>query len=161
MTRIIALIFSHGATLAIGFALGIYFLPILTAPDAPAAEVLAQEAQAAEYSAELTRDLAGSDALHWGEGTISVTPERIVHQGELAPGPDYMVYLTREFVEDEASFEAIKAESVRIGAVKSFDGFLLDIPAGVNIDEFTSVVVWCESFGEFITAAQYRELMEA
>jgi hypothetical protein len=161
MTRIIALIFSHGATLAIGFALGIYFLPILTAPDAPAAEVLAQEAQAAEYSAELTRDLAGSDALHWGEGTISVTPERIVHQGELAPGPDYMVYLTREFVEDEASFEAIKAESVRIGAVKSFDGFLLDIPAGVNIDDFTSVVVWCESFGEFITAAQYRELMAA
>ena len=159
MTRIIALIFSHGATLAIGFALGIYFLPILTAPDAPAAEVLAQEAQAAEYSAELTRDLAGSDALHWGEGTISVTPERIVHQGELAPGPDYMVYLTREFVEDEASFEAIKADSVRIGSVKTFDGFLLDIPAGVNIDDFTSVVVWCESFGEFITAAQYRELM--
>ena len=156
MTRIIALIFSHGATLAIGFALGIYFLPILTAPDAPAAEVLAQEAQAAEYSAELTRDLAGSDALHWGEGTISVTPERIVHQGELAPGPDYMVYLTRDFVEDEASFEAIKSEAVQIGDVKSFDGFLLDVPAGVDVENYTTVVIWCEAFGEFITAGQYR-----
>ena len=156
MTRIILLVFSHGATLAIGFALGVFFLPILIAPPSPEAEILAQEAQAAEYSVELTRDLAGSDALHWGEGTISVTPERIVHQGQLAPGPDYKVYLTREFVEDEAGFEAIKSESVQLGSVNTFEGFLLDVPAGVNIDDFTTVVGWCETFGEFITAGQYR-----
>jgi len=161
MKRIVLLFFTHGATLAIGFALGIYLLPILTAPPAPEAEVLAQEAQAAEYSVELTRDLAGSDALHWGEGTISVTPERIVHQGELAPGPDYKVYLTREFVEDEAGFEAIKADAVQIGDVKTFEGFLLDVPVGVNVDDFTTVVVWCETFGEFITAGQYRNLTGA
>ncbi len=156
MTRILILAVSHIATLAIGSALGVFFLPILTAPDAPDAQVLAQEAEAAQFTAQLTRDLAGSDALHWGEGTISITPERIVHQGELAPGPDYKVYLTNGFAQDEAGFEAIRESAVQIGSVKSFDGFLLDVPAGVNVEDFDTVVVWCESFDEFITAGRYR-----
>ncbi len=156
MKKIILLLISHGAVLGIGFALGVFFLPILTAEPAPAAAVLQQEAQQAEFSAELTRDLRGSDGLHWGEGTISVSPQRIVHQGELAPGPDYRVYLTKDFVEHEDEFEPVKADAVQIGSVKSFDGFLLDVPAGVDIEDYTTVVVWCETFGEFITAAKYR-----
>ncbi len=156
MKKIILLLFSHGAVLGIGFALGVFFLPILTAESAPDAAVLEQEVQQADYSAQLTRDLRGSDALHWGEGTISVSPERIAHQGELAPGPDYMVYLTKDFVEHEDEFEPVKQDAVRIGAVKSFDGFLLDVPDGVDVEGYTTVVVWCETFGEFITAAKYR-----
>lgn len=156
MKRIVILAITHLATLAAGFMLGIYYLPILTAPDSPDAQVLAEEAEAAEFSTALTRDLPGSDGFHWGEGIISVTPERIVHQGELAPGPDYKVYLTQEFVDDEASFEAIKSEAVQIGDVKSFDGFLLDVPADVDVEDYTTVVIWCEAFGEFITAGQYR-----
>lgn len=156
MKRIILLTITHAAALAIGFAAGIFYLPILTAEDAPDAVVLEQQAAAAQYSAELTRDLRGSDTFHWGEGTISVSESAISHQGELAPGPDYKVYLTREFVEDEAEFEALKSDAVLIGDVKSFDGFLLDVPEGVNIEDYTTVVVWCESFGEFITAGRYR-----
>jgi len=156
MKRILILLVSHAVAIGAGFALGIYFLPILTAPPAPAAEVLQEQAAQAEYSGELIRDLRGSDALHWGEGTISVSPGRIVHQGELAPGPDYIVYLTNEFVEDEAGFEVARANAARIGAVKSFDGFLLDVPEGVDIEDHNTVVVWCEAFGEFITATQYR-----
>ncbi|NVE95579.1 DM13 domain-containing protein [Altererythrobacter lutimaris] len=156
MKRIILLALTHAGALAIGFAAGIFYLPILTAEAAPEASVLEQQAASAEYSAELTRDLRGSDGLHWGEGTISVSETAISHQGELSPGPDYKVYLTKEFVEDEAEFEAIKADAVRIGDVKSFDGFLLDVPEGVDVSEYTTVVVWCETFGEFITAGQYR-----
>jgi hypothetical protein len=40
--------------------------------------------------------------------------------------------------------------------VKTFEGFLLDIPAEVNVDDYNTVLVWCETFGEFITAAKYR-----
>lgn len=156
MLRTAVLFVSHIAMLGIGFALGIYFLPILTAAPSPEAEVLATEASAAQYSTELTRDLAGSDALHWGEGTISVSPASIVHQGELAPGPDYRLYLTSGFVEDEAGFEAVKESAQYIGDVNSFEGFLLDVPEGVDIEQYDTVVVWCESFGEFITAGQYR-----
>ena len=61
-----------------------------------------------------------------------------------------------EFVEDEAGFEAIKASSYRVGDVKTFQGFILDVPADVDVNQFNTVLVWCEAFGEFITAGKYR-----
>ncbi|MCP9483954.1 DM13 domain-containing protein [Shimia sp. CNT1-13L.2] len=155
MRRILLLV-SHTIVLAIGFALGVYFLPILTAPKGPDQAVLEAEAQGATYSAEFTRDLKGSDFLHWGEGTVSVSPKQIVHMGKLAPGPDYKLYLVPEFVEDEASFEAVKARSVQVGDVKTFDGLILEVPEGVDIEAYDTVLIWCEAFGEFITAAKYR-----
>ena len=154
--RAFFLLISHGAMLALGFALGIYFLPILTAPDSPDQATLSASAESAMFSAELTRDLKGSDRLHWGEGSISLTPTQIVHMGKLSPGPDYIVYLVADFVEDEAGFNAVKDASLNVGAVKSFDGFILDLPDGVDLEAYTTVLVWCEAFGEFITAAKYR-----
>lgn len=142
--------------LAVGFALGVYFLPILTAPKGPEEAALAAAAEQAKYDVTLTRDLKGSDFLHWGEGTISLSPEQVVHKGELAPGPDYKLYLVKEFVEDEAGFLQAKDSAVQIGEVKTFDGFIVDVPEGVNIDDYSTVLVWCEAFGEFITAAKYR-----
>lgn len=156
MRRIILLLVSHGAALAVGFGLGVFFLPILTAPPSPDAAVLEQSAADAQYTATLTRDLRGSDFIHWGEGTISVSATTIVHEGALAPGPDYKLYLTPSFVEHEDEFEPIKDQALQVGDIKSFSGFILDLPEGVDIDAYTTVVVWCESFGEFITAAQYR-----
>ncbi|AEV34565.1 Phenylalanyl-tRNA synthetase beta subunit [Pseudovibrio sp. FO-BEG1] len=142
--------------LAVGFALGVYFLPILTAPDSPETAVLEQKAQNAQYTAEFNRDQRGNDFLHWGEGKVSVSPTMIVHQGRLAPGPDYKVYLVPEFVEHEDEFLPVKDNSVLIGDVKTFDGFLLDVPEGVDIEKYNTVLVWCETFGEFISAAKYR-----
>ncbi|KZK96205.1 Electron transfer DM13 [Pseudovibrio sp. Ad46] len=156
MIRFVALLVSHTIVLVVGFALGIYFLPILTAPDSPETAVLEQKAQNAQYSAEFNRDLRGSDFLHWGEGKVSISPEMIVHQGRLAPGPDYKVYLVPEFVEHEDEFLPIKDNSVLIGDVKTFDGFLLNVPEGVDIETYNTVLVWCETFGEFISAAKYR-----
>ena len=161
MKRAILLAVTHLVALAIGFGAGVYYLPILTAENAPEATILEQEAAAATYSATLTRDLPGSDGLHWVEGTISVSETTISHQGALAPGPDYFVYLTSEFVDDEEKFLAIKNQAQLIGPVKSFEGFLLDIPEGVDIENYNTVVIWCESFNEFITAGQYRELTGA
>lgn len=156
MKKFLLLAATHAATLALGFGLGVYFLPILTAAPAPDAATLAAAAKAATYSATFRRDLPGSDPLHWGEGTISVTPERIVHQGTLSPGPDYRIYLAPRYVEDKAGFEAIKAQSVELGPIKTFDGFIADVPAGVDIEKFDTVVIWCETFGMFITAGKYR-----
>lgn len=156
MKRILLLTATHIVALMVGFAAGIFALPILTAQSAPDATVLKQQAAAAEYSAKLTRDLRGSDSFHWGEGTISVSRNAISHQGKLGPGPDYKVYLTNEFVEDEAEFEKIKPEAAYIGDVKSYDGFLLNVPEGIDINDYTTVVIWCETFSEFITAGQYR-----
>jgi hypothetical protein len=156
MRRLILFLVTHGVALAVGFALGIYMLPILTAPPSPDSATLQSMSQDALYTAEFTRDLPGSDFLHWGEGTVSLTATQVVLAGALAPGPDYMVYLVPEFVTDEAGFEAVKEQSLRIGPVKTFEGFVLDLPDGADLDAYNTVLVWCEAFGEFITAAQYR-----
>ena len=156
MLKWIFLAGSHAATLAIGFALGIYFLPILTAPEGPDKAMLAATAKTALYNGTLTRDLKGSDFLHWGEGKISVTPKKIVHEGRLAPGPDYKLYLTTAFVEDEEQFEKLKGSARQVGDIKTFDGFIVELPGDVDIEKFNTVVVWCESFSEFITAVKYK-----
>ena len=150
------LVFSHVGAVVIGFAAGIYFLPILTAPPAPTASQVEAAAHATDYSGEFRRDLRDSDALHWGEGTVSVADDAVSLMGKISPGPDYRLYLAPGFAEDEASFEAIKAQSIQVGEVKVFENFIVDLPEGVDVTAFNTVVVWCESFGEFISAARYR-----
>jgi len=154
--RLIILIFTHIIAVAAGFAIGIYSLPILIAPPAPTESEVADMSSQAAYSAEFTRDLKGSDAFHWGEGTVSIGNDYIAFMGELAPGPDYKLYLSPEFVETEAEFEKLKPSMRIIGDVKTFDNFIVKVDPNTDLTAFNTIVVWCETFGEFITAAQYR-----
>lgn len=147
---------THAVVGAAGFAGGIYVLPILTAAPPPAAAELAALQQAAIYRGVFRRDLPGSDRLHWGEGDVAVGPAAVAHTGRLAPGPDYQLYLSPAFVDTEAAFAALKPRMRHVGAVKGFDGFVLPLPAGTDLAAYDTVVVWCESFGEFITAAKFR-----
>ena len=56
--RKLILLGTHAAALAIGFALGVYFLPILTAPEGPDQAVLEAQAQGANAAdAEVARPL--------------------------------------------------------------------------------------------------------
>jgi hypothetical protein len=147
---------THLVALAIGFALGVYTLPILIAPPAPSTADVAAEAAKASFKGEFRRDLKDSDALHWGEGTVSVSRTSIALAGELAPGPDYKLYLSPEFVETEADFKRLRPSMVRVGDVKTFKNFLVTVPENVDPARYTTVIVWCETFSQFITAAKYR-----
>lgn len=149
-------LFSHGVALVVGFALGIYVLPILTAPPGPDRAAIEAASTNVLYMGHFARDLAGSDFLHWGEGEVRLMADRIVHDGRLAPGPDYKLYLTTEFVDSKEGFLAVKDKAARVGDVKSFGGFILDVPPGVDVSAYTTAVVWCEAFSQFITAAKYR-----
>lgn len=156
MKRVLVLAASHALVLALGFALGIYMLPILTAPAAPSsAEVSAHSGQA-QFTGQFRRDLKDSDLFHWGEGTVSVGRKNVVLQGKVAPGPDYKLYLSPEFVETEADFMRLKPRMARIGDVKTFENFIVPVPESVDPAAYAAVIVWCESFGQFITAAKYR-----
>lgn len=154
--RSVLLVISHLFMGFAGFAAGIYLLPILTAPAAPSELAMAQATSAAEFQGEFQRDLAGSDFLHWGEGRLFVGPAMISLQGRIAPGPDYKLYLSPELVETEEEFEQLKPRMVRVGDVKTFENFVVSVPVGVNPADFKAAIVWCEAFGEFITAAAYQ-----
>jgi hypothetical protein len=156
MKKIGVLAASHLAVLLAGFVLGIYLLPILTAPAAPSVAQVQAAADPASFKGRFRRDLAGSDLLHWGDGEVSVGRQAIALMGRVSPGPDYKLYLVPEFVEDEAQFLRLKSQSLRVGDIKTFENFIVPVPHGVDVARYTTVLVWCETFSEFISAARYR-----
>ncbi len=156
MRRWLILATTHVAMLALGFAAGIYALPILTAPPAPNGAALAAAVRQALYTGRFERRLKGSDFVHWGEGNVKVSRDRIAHIGRLSPGPDYKLYLAPRFVRTKDEFLAIKHMSRRVGDVKTFDGFIVSVSPDIDVGAFSTVVIWCESFNRFITAAEYQ-----
>lgn len=156
MPKTALLILSHLLFAAAGFAAGIYLLPILTATPAPSATAMASAVQQAEFTGHFRRDLDGSDFLHWGEGEVSVGDKLIALKGAVAPGPDYRLYLSPEFVENEAEVEKLKSKMVEVGRVTHFENFIVPVPKGIDPGQYNTVLVWCEAFGEFISAAKYR-----
>lgn len=150
------LIASHVAVATVGFAGGIFILPILIAPAAPTAAELKAATTQVQFSGQFKRDLKDSDALHWGEGVVSVSADSVSLVGKLSPGPDYKLDLSPEFVETEVDFKRLKSSMVRVGDVKTFENFAVAIPAGIEPANYSTVIVWCETFSEFISAAKYR-----
>ena len=154
--RILLLSLSYLVVFTMGFGLGVYLLPILSAPDAPSESELKAATQTRMYAASFRRDLKGSDLFHWGEGQVTVGRDAIALTGRLAPGPAYKLYLVPEFVETGEQFLALKSRSLAVGDIKTFSNFIVPLPPGTPVDNYTTVVVWCESFSRFITAAKYR-----
>lgn len=154
---IVKLAVSHVAALVVGFAAGIYALPILIAPPAPDSASVAQAASGSEFVGTFSRDRKDSDAVHWGEGEVSIGPDAVTFVGRLAPGPDYRLYLSPEFVETEADFNRLKPTMVQVGEVKTFENFIVPLGAGIDPSRYDTVIVWCETFGQFITSARYEK----
>ncbi len=156
MKRPLVLLSTRAVALARGFGLGIYLLPILTAPPAPTAAAAASAASDALFTGQSRRDLQGSVLLHWGEGTVSVGARNVVLLGKLAPGPDYKLYLSPGFVETKAEFLSLKPRMVRVGDVRTFENLVVPVPDSIDVSAYDTVIVWCESFSQFISAARYR-----
>jgi hypothetical protein len=45
---------------------------------------------------------------------------------------------------------------VMVGDIKTFENFVVEVASDIDLLQFNTVVVWCETFGEFITSAKYR-----
>ncbi|SON48466.1 DM13 domain-containing protein [Vibrio tapetis] len=157
MRKIAILLVTHLSVGVFGFVLGIYMLPILIAPTSPTQSEVSNLSSHAQYSATFVRDLKDSDSFHWGEGQVSLGSDVISLMGSLAPGPDYKLYLSTEFVETEDDFNRLKFNMALVGDVKTFENFVVEVPQNIQIADYNTVIVWCETFGEFITAAKYRE----
>ena len=154
--KLLLLTMTHTSVLAFGFAAGIYVLPIITAPPAPSDVEIKTSFVDAEYRTEFVRDLEGSDPLHWGQGEVSLSAKEVSLLGSLAPGPEYKLYLSPEFVETEAEFEQLKSQMKLVGDVKTFNNFKVNVSAETELSHYNTVVVWCEAFSQFITSAKYR-----
>jgi len=158
-SRLLTAFICLGVGFGVGFGAGVYALPILTAEKGLSEDELTQLAgntTMQQRTGEFVRELTDSDAFHWGEGKITVTADKIWLEGALAPGPDYRLYLTPEFVDTESGFKAIKNQSAQIAPIKAFRNFAVDVPMNIDVTQYGAVLIWCEAFNQFITAAPLR-----
>jgi len=49
---------------------------------------------------------------------------------------------------------AIKSAARQIGPIETNENFVLDLLPGLDLDDYQAVVIWCEAFQQFITAAK-------
>jgi len=94
------------------------------------------------------------DTVHNGKGPVRIIDlggQRFVRFEDVAitNAPDIHVYLSRE-----SGGKWSESASLYLGALKATNGsFNYEIPAGITVGDYKSVVVWCRAFGVLITWA--------
>ena len=51
--------------------------------------------------------------------------------------------------------------SARVGDVRTFNGFIMEVPADIDVRDYSAVVIWCEAFDQFISSAAYQPPRQA
>lgn len=148
---------SHSTAFMLGLVVSVYILPVITAPDSPDENDMAQHISQVDFHGQFHYDLKGSDVLHRGQGRLLIGNGYLAFDGKLSPGSDYRMYFSPVFIETEEAFLQHKERMLYIGDINTFDRFLLALPDDIDWDNYTTAVVWSEAFGQFISAARFRD----
>jgi hypothetical protein len=153
------LIFLIGGVLGagLGFALGILVFPYLFPPP-PAVEQLTEADHSPLAASGAFIHANPSDPVHWGRGKVSVYEKTLFLEPdfEVGPGPKYHVYLVPK-ANVRTNADVPDTKFVDLGQLRSFKGSQrYAIPAGTNLKNFSSVVIWCEAFGVLISPADLK-----
>jgi hypothetical protein len=152
-----------GGVLGTGFgvALGFFFFPYVFPPPAATEELTA--ADRARLVATGTFIHANpSDPIHWGKGKVSVYERAVFLEPdfEVGPGPAFHVYLVPR-ASIRKSDDVKETMFVDLGGLRAFKGSQrYAIPAGVNLKDYPSVIVWCERFSVLISPADLTPAAE-
>ncbi len=138
----------------LGVALGFFLFPFVFPPP-PAAETLLDSDRAALFATGTFIHATPSDPIHWGRGKVTVYERAVFLEPdfEVGPGPAYHVYLVpKSGIRSEADMKNVMF--VDLGRLRAFKGSQrYAIPAGVNLKDFPSVIIWCERFSVLISPA--------
>ena len=155
------IIFFVGGVLGLvgGVALGIFVYPYLFLADIVATEKVDKPASGVERKVLARGTFVHanpSDPIHYGKGRVTVY-EGLLHlepDFEVGPGPKFHVYLVPE-KEVVPSTNVARTMFVDLGRLKAFKGSQnYEVPAGIDIAKYGSVVIWCEQFGVLISPAR-------
>jgi hypothetical protein len=142
-----------------GVALGFFMFPFVFPPPT-AAEQLTEADRSALVATGTFIHANPSDPIHYGKGRVSIYERTVFLEPdfEVGPGPAYHVYLVpRASIRDEAAVKS--AMFVDLGRLRAFKGSQrYPVPAGTDLANYPSVVIWCERFGVLISPA---DLMRA
>jgi hypothetical protein len=146
--------------LAAGVAIGVFAYPYVFLTDIVAKEKVAPPEKPGAERKALARGTFihanPSDPIHYGKGRVTVY-EGVLYlepDFEVGPGPAFHVYLVPE-AEVVPSTNVERSMYVDLGRLRAFKGSQnYEVPAGVEIAKFGSVVIWCEKFGVLISPAR-------
>lgn len=100
-----------------------------------------------------TGEFHGTDEFHFGRGTatlIETAPGAWIVRFErfsVRNGPDLYVYLS-------PNPDGYAKDAIELGRLKATDGaFNYDIPAGTDLSNVRSVIVWCKQFSHLFAVA--------
>ena len=153
--RGIAIFFLGGVLgTGLGVALGFFFFPYVFPPP-PAAESLTEADRAKLAATGIFIHANPSDPVHWGKGKVSVYERAVFLEPdfEVGPGPAFHVLLVPK-AQVRSSADVKDAMYVDLGGLRAFKGSQrYPIPAGVDLKNYPSVVIWCERFSVLISPA--------
>lgn len=138
-----------------GFAGGIFVFPYLFPPP-PVNEAVPDQASKKIVASGEFVHANPSDPVHFGRGKLTLFEDLLHLQAdfEVGPGPKFHVYLVpEEHVTPDTRVQ--ETMYVDLGRLKAFSGSQnYPIPAGVNLERYKWVVVWCEQFNVLISPAR-------
>lgn len=155
MKKIIISLFV-GVTLGavVGFAIGIITFPYIFPPP-ELDEMVTDRLESDVIARALFTHANPSDPVHFGEGHARVYSDLLHLEADfrVGPGPKYHVYLVPE-AEITPDTRVQETMFVDLGQLKAFSGSQnYPIPAGLDLNNFKSVVIWCEQFNVLISPA--------
>jgi Electron transfer DM13 len=133
------------------------------APATPAPAAGAPVTQAAPVATGTFIHANKSDPVHWGKGKVSVYQRAVFLEPdfEVGPGPAFHVYLVPK-PSIRSSSDMKNVMYVDLGRLRSFKGSQrYQVPDGVNLKDYPSVIIWCERFGVLISPADLKVVQAA
>lgn len=150
------LLFLLGGALGTAFGIGVgFFLFPFVFPPPPAAEQLSEADRAQLVATGSFIHANPSDPIHYGRGRVSVFARAVFLEPdfEVGPGPAFHVYLVPK-ANIRSSSDLGEAMYVDLGGLRAFKGSQrYPVPAGVNLGDYKSLIIWCERFGVLISPA--------
>ena len=141
----------------IGVGLGFFLFPFVFPPP-PAVERLA----AAERTQVIARGTFlhadPGDPFHYGQGSVTLYERTVFLEPDfkVGPGPKFHVYLVPK-ASIRSAAEVKDTMFVDLGRLRSFAGSQkYEIPAGLDLKQYASVVIWCEQFSVLISPADLK-----
>lgn len=143
---------------AAGFALGVFAYPYIFLADIVAADKVEDRSVRKVVAKGTFIHANPSDPIHHGKGGVTVYADllHLENDFEVGPGPKYHVYLVPD-KNVTPSTEVARTMFVDLGRLRAFKGSqVYEIPEGVELARYPSVVIWCEQFGVLISPAALR-----
>ena len=142
---------------AFGVAVGFFAFPYVFPPP-EAMDVLTAEERTELVASGTFIHANPSDPIHYGSGGVEVYERTVFlkEDFEVGPGPAFHVYLVPK-KEIRQSGDVSDTMFVDLGKLRAFKGSQkYQVPAGVDLNNYPSVVIWCAQFGVLISPADLQ-----